>query len=102
VKQADALAVGDGRVRVRRPPDVADGAGTSAAEWTLSTGEMLAGEARRRTVFVDGGRPHGERAAQGGDAHGATSQSAFVVLEADRLDEDRPRCATPGGDREDP
>ena len=26
-EQADALAVGDGRVRVRRPPNFADGAG---------------------------------------------------------------------------
>jgi hypothetical protein len=35
--------------------------GTSATEWTLSTVRCSAGEARRRAVFVDGGRPDGER-----------------------------------------
>ena len=62
-EQADTLAVGDGRVRVRRPPDFADGAGNIGRRMDVEHGEVLAGEARRRAVFVDGGRSDGERAA---------------------------------------
>ena len=52
---ADTLAVGDGRVRVRRPPDFTDGTGDIGRRMDVEQGEVLAGEARRRAVFVDGG-----------------------------------------------
>ena len=66
-EQADTLAVGDGRVGVRRPPDFADGAGDIGRRMDVEHREVLAGEARRRAVFVDGGRSDDERGRQGGD-----------------------------------
>src|SRR5262249_48270187 len=60
-EQADTLAVGDGGGRVRRPPNLADGAGDIVGRMDVEHGEVLAGKARRRAVFVNGGRPDGKR-----------------------------------------
>jgi hypothetical protein len=54
-EQADTLAIGDGRVRVRRPPDLADGGWNIGRRMDVEHGEMLSGEACRRAIFVDGG-----------------------------------------------
>ena len=99
-EQADTLAVGDGRVRVRRPPDFADGAGDIGRRMDVEHGEVLAGEARRRAVFVDGGRSDGERGRQGGDGL-CHLFDGLVVPRGDGLDQvARERHA--GRDREGP
>ncbi len=66
-EQANALAVGDGRVRVRRPPDFADGVRDIGHRMDVEHGEMLPGETCRRAIFVDGGRADGEWSRQCGD-----------------------------------
>src|SRR4051812_33467904 len=60
-EQADTLAVGDRRVRVRGPPDIAYRTGNVGGRMDVEHSEVLAGKARRRAVFVDGGRADGER-----------------------------------------
>jgi len=66
-EQADTLAIGDGRVGVRGPPDIAHCAGNVGRRMDIEHGEVLAGEARSLAVFVDSGRPDGERRRQRGD-----------------------------------
>src|SRR5437899_3181885 len=53
-EQADSLAVRDGGVRVRRPPDVTDGAGHISHRIDVEQRQVLAGETRRGAVFVNG------------------------------------------------
>ena len=60
-EQADTLAIGDGRVGIRRPPDIADRTGHVSSCMNIENGEVLAGETCRRTVFVNCGRPDGKR-----------------------------------------
>src|SRR5205823_12462391 len=66
-EQTHTLAVRDGRVGVRRPPDFADGAGDIGGRMDVEQGEVWAGKARRRAVVVNGGRPSGKRRRQGSD-----------------------------------
>src|SRR4029077_6530955 len=49
---SNTLAVRNGRVRVCRPPDLADGAWDICRRMDVEHGEVLTGEARRRAVFV--------------------------------------------------
>ncbi len=77
-EQPDPLAVGDGRVRVRRPPDLADGAGDIGRRMDVEHREVLAGEARRRAVLVDCGRSYRERMGQGGDRLGDHLDGLFL------------------------
>jgi hypothetical protein len=65
-EQANALAVGDGRVRVRRPPDLADGVRDVGRRMDIEHGKMLPGEACSCAVF-DGGRADREWSRQCGD-----------------------------------
>src|ERR1051325_6039545 len=52
----------------------------------IEQGEMLAGEARRRTVFVNGGRPHGKRGRQTNDCLGQLF-NGLIVPRSDGLDQ---------------
>src|SRR5205814_10458969 len=64
----------------------------------VKQGQVLAGEARRRAVFVNGGRPDGKRRRQGSDGLRHLF-NGLVVPRGDSLDQvTRQRDA--GGDRE--
>src|SRR5579871_1445160 len=78
-EQPDFLPIGDGRVRIRRPPDFADGARNVGRRMDVQDRQVLAREARRRAVFVNGGRPHGKRWRQGGDAFRQSFNGVFVA-----------------------
>src|SRR5262249_30611494 len=64
-EEADTLAVRDCRVRVRRPPDFADGPRDVGGRMDVEHSKVLAGEARRRAVFVNSRRSDGKRGCQG-------------------------------------
>src|SRR5262249_40654861 len=66
-EEAHTLAVRDRRVGVSGPPDFADGTWDISGRMNVQQGEVLAGEARRRAVFVNCGRPDGKRRWQGND-----------------------------------
>ena len=95
-EQADALAVGDRRVRVRRPPDLAQRRRHVVGRRHVEQREVLAGEARVLAVLVDGGRAHRERHPQRSRSPSRPSRSRL------RPRRQRPRrpgpdSATPGG-----
>ena len=94
-EQADPLAVGDRRVRVRRPPDLAQRRGTSSADGTLSRVRCWPAKLAVGAVFVDGRRAHRERAPSGRDRF-ADFLDRLLVPRGDGLDE-APESATPGG-----
>ncbi len=85
-EQADTLAVCDGRVRVRRPPDFPDGAGYVGHRMDVEHREVLPGETCRYAVFVDGGRSDCERRGQGDDGL-RHFFNRLVILRGDGLDQ---------------
>jgi hypothetical protein len=91
-EQADLLAIGDGRIGIGRPPDLAHRVGHVGGRVDVEHRQMLAGEACRGAVFVDADdlTANGRRAMAF-----ATSRSPFIAG-GDRFDES-PESATPGG-----
>ena len=95
-EEPDALAVGDRRVGVRRPPDLAHRVVQLVRRCDVEQRQVLAGEARVRAVLVDRRRAHGER-------HGQRRAPARDLLDRVLLARRRPPrrsspdSATPGG-----
>ena len=54
-EQPDALAIGDGRVGVGRPPNAADGAWDVSRRMDVENGQVLASEACIGSVFIHSG-----------------------------------------------
>ena len=94
-EEADALAVGDRRVGVRRPPDLADRRAQVVDRRHVEQREVLAGEARVGAVLVGRRRAHRERPAS--DRAAVMSCSMARSCPAATASTIAPESAMPGG-----
>src|SRR5262249_21143610 len=78
-EQSDALPIGDGRVRVRRPPDLAQSGAQPRHRGNVEQCQVLAGEAGQSTVLIHGGRAGRQGGAQRLDLPGDLLQAGIVT-----------------------